>query len=585
MIHQIEPSLVRSDSREVSVGLDRFRRKPDGTWVAEVRKRGRDVLRNPLINKGTAFSPQERRALQLEGLLPCHVATLDEQAARICENLDRVPDAIGKYVELTDLHDRNETLFYRMLVDRTEALLPIVYTPTVGEASRNFSRIFRRGRGRWITPRHRGHIKEILGHVEADIRLIVATDNERILGLGDQGAGGMMIPIGKLSLYTVAAGIHPSQTLPISLDVGTNNQRLLDDPMYLGWPEPRLVGQEYEEFIEEFVRAVREIFPRALLQWEDFKKGNAFRLLDRYRDILPSFNDDIQGTAAVAVAGVLAACRIAGQSLQQQRVVILGAGAAGIGIAKQLRHSFAQAGLSGADLISRVANLDSGGLMMEGRELTDDYKRDAVWPAEVAASFGFGADRVPDLAEVVDKLRPTVLIGLSGQPGLFTETIVRSMASHCERPAIFPFSNPTSRSEAIPADLIQWTEGRALIATGSPFDPVRYRGRTHRISQGNNVYVFPGVGLGALASGARQVTDAMFARAATVLAGEVSQQTLDRGEMYPPLSELRATTRRMAEAVGEQAIRDGVAKEPEGGIPAAVQAWMWMPEYPEIVPI
>lgn len=559
-----------------------FSRGPDGQWIAHVRKRGRDVLRDPLINKGTAFSQQERHALRVEGLLPCSETTFDQQVSRIHAALDRVPESISKYTELADLQERNETLFYHMLAENMEALLPIVYTPTVGEASLNFSHIFRRSRGRWITPRHKGRIKDVLGAIKADIRLVVVTDNERILGLGDQGAGGMTIPIGKLSLYTAAAGIHPSQTLPVSLDVGTNNLALLDDPMYLGYRGQRLSGAAYDELVEEFVQAVCENFPKALLQWEDFKKGNAFRLLERYVDRLPSFNDDIQGTAVVAVAGVLAACRIKGEPLDGQRVVVVGGGAAGVGIAKQLRHSFAEAGLSGDRLTSAVANLDSGGLMLEGRELRDPYKRDFVWPAEVARSFGLSTERVPDLAEVIDKVQPTILIGTTGVPGLFTEEIVRAVASYCDRPAIFPFSNPTSKSEATAADLIEWTEGRVLVAAGSPFAPVQYAGATYPISQGNNVYVFPGVGLGALASGARKVTDGMFARAATALAAQVSQSDLDAGALYPPLSALRGVTRQIGIEVAEQAIAEGVAEPPEGGVEAAIDSWMWTPAYPEI---
>jgi malic enzyme len=560
-----------------------FRKKADGTYSAKVSKRGRDIVRDPLINKGSAFTPRERAALRLEGLLPPGVTELEQQKLRVSDALRRLPHPLSKYIELADLQDRNETLFYRHVVDNLEEVMPIIYTPTVGEASLNYSYLFRRGRGRWITPEHRGRIAEVLGQIKADLRLIVVTDNERILGLGDQGAGGMAIPIGKLALYTAAAGIHPTETLPVSLDVGTDNERLLEDPMYLGWRQTRLRGQLYEEIVDEFVDAVRECFPRAILQWEDFKKANAFDLLYRYQDKLPSFNDDIQGTAGVALAGVLAACRATKTPLAEQRIAILGAGAAGVGIAAQLRDALAREGIEGDRLIEHIAMLDSGGLLMEGRQL-DEYKSDWAWPAELAARHGWSAEMPPALERVVEGLRPTMLIGTTGQPGAFTKPIVRKMAQAVERPAIFPFSNPTSKSEATPIDLMDWTEGRALVATGSPFDPVRVADRDIMISQGNNVYIFPGIGLGALAVGARRITDGMFTEAANALAEQVTDADLESGALYPPVGALRDVTVKIAARVAEAAVSDDVADEPEVDYDELVRSWVWDPQYPELIP-
>src|SRR5580765_6003531 len=407
----------------------------------EVPCRGVALLRHPLYTKGTAFTLEERRAFGLEGLLPQAVGTLEQQQRRAYANIARKSDPLEKYVGLAALQDRNEHLFYRVLVDHIEELLPIVYTPTVGEACQTYSHIFRRGRGLWITPGHRGRIADVLGNAPfEDVRLIVVTDNERILGLGDQGAGGMGIPIGKLALYTAAAGIPPWQTLPISLDVGTDNRELLEDDLYLGWRFPRLRGPEYDSLVEEFVQALRRRFPRALLQWEDFKKVNAFRLLDRYRKVLTCFNDDIQGTAAVAAAGMMAGSRVTGIPLTEQRVVILGAGAAGIGIARLLRDTFARAGLSGEKLTRAIANLDSHGLVVDDQEIKDVHKREFAWPAALAASVGLGKGSRRDLLAVVKALKPTFLIGTSGEPDTFTEEIVREMAKHVERPVIFPMS-------------------------------------------------------------------------------------------------------------------------------------------------
>ena len=559
----------------------RLRRGPDGVERVLVPYRGHALLRHPMYNKGTAFSHEERASLGLTGLLPDAVMTIEQQERRFCDNILRKGDPIEKYIGLAALQDRNETLFYRVLLNHLEEFLPIVYTPTVGRACQEFSHIFRRARGLWITPEHRGRIYEVLGNASfEDVRLIVVTDNERILGLGDQGAGGMGIPVGKLAIYTAAAGIHPAQTLPISLDVGTDNPELRQDELYLGCRRPRLRGPEYDELVEEFVRAVMKRFPKALLQWEDFKKGIAFSLLERYRKVLPSFNDDIQGTAAVTLAGMLAACRVTGVPVARQRTLILGAGAAGIGIAGLLRDTLMRQGLAGDALADALVLLDSEGLLADDKEIRDAYKRPFAWPAAVAMRHQLGPGQPRDLMAVVKAFRPTILVGTSGQPGVFGEQVVREMAAHVQRPVILPLSNPTSKSEAIPADLLRWTEGRALISTGSPFAPVVFAERTIRIGQGNNAFVFPGVGLGCLVAQAREVTDAMFAAAAECLAHFVTDDDLASGSLFPHVADLRQVTQLVAAAVVRTARDAGVGVPiDDDEIAPAVAAAMWQPSH------
>ena len=560
-------------------------RTPGGTVRVRTTLRGPQLLSHAMYNKSTAFSSAERAAFDVDGLLPPKISTMDQQARRAYQSIVRKTDALERYIGLSALQDRNEHLFYRVLVDHIEEFLPIVYTPTVGEACQKFSHIFRRERGIWITPEHRGRIAALLRHAPfADVRLIVVTDNERILGLGDQGAGGMGIPIGKLALYVAAAGIHPATTLPISLDVGTDNPALLEDDLYIGWRHPRLRGPEYDALVEEFVVAVKEVFPDTLLQWEDFKKGLAFQHLQRYRTALPSFNDDIQGTAAVTAAGILAGCRVSGLPFAAQRILILGAGAAGVGIGRLLKQMLAEEGLSGDALATAVANLDSKGLVVDDGRIRDAYKREMAWtPAQAEARrLHAGAD----LAACVRALHPTVLIGTSGEPDTFTEAVVAEMARHVERPLVFPLSNPTSQAEAKPADVLRWTNGRAMVATGSPFPPVQMGERTFVIGQGNNAFVFPGIGLGAIVSRAHQVTDGMLAAAARALAEEVRQEDLDGGSLFPRVRELRRVTRKVAEAVARRARRDGVARREldDAAVPAAVAGAMWEPVYPELVP-
>jgi len=565
----------------------RIERNPAGDWiVADVWKRGSGLLSDPLLNKGTAFSKEERELFDLDAMLPYQPTDAAHQLRRAYEHLqDRGDNPLEKYVAMSGLMDRNETLFYQVLADNVEELLPIVYTPTVGTAAMGYSHLFRRGRGLWITPDHKGRIFEILGHARSeDVKLIVVTDNERILGLGDQGVGGMVIPIGKLALYTLGAGIHPAYTLPISLDVGTNNERLLNDELYAGWKHPRLRGDEYYELVDEFVEAVQRRWPEALLQWEDFLKVNAFTLLDRYRDKLPSFNDDIQGTAGVVVAGIRAACRVTGTKLADQRVLLVGAGAAGVGIARHLRHELEQAGVSGDNLFRAVSLLDTAGLVALDRGEMDVHKQAVAWPTALSEQVGLTGQS--QLADVIEAVHPTVLIGTTGEPGVFSESIVRAVASHVERPVVMALSNPTIKSEAVPADVFKWTEGRALMATGSPFDAVEFEGKTLRVSQCNNVYVFPGIGLGAIITGAKTVTDSMFAAAANALADLVTEEDLEAGVLYPPLADLRSISRVIARAVANAAVESGVGETmTDEEIDAALDHEIWDLNYPILKPV
>ncbi len=553
-------------------------RGADGREHVLVSLRGPALLNHPMYNRSTAFTPDERRRFGLEGLLPAAVTTIDEQVRRAYGNIVRKSDALERYIGLSAIQDRNEILFYRVLLDHIEEFLPIVYTPTVGRACQEYSRIFRRARGLWINPDQQGRVDEVLGNAAFDdVRLVVVTDNERILGLGDQGAGGMGIPVGKLALYVAVAGIHPTETLPVSLDVGTDNPDLLADPLYVGWRHPRLRGERYEAVVDEFVRAVHRRFPRAVLQWEDFKQWNAFKLLDRYRSVLPSFNDDIEGTAATALAGVLAGGRATATPLAEQRIVLVGAGAAGMGIARLLRAAFLRAGLHGEALLRALALVDVDGLVVDSDV---EYRRGLSWPSALAEAAGLPAGR-RDLLSVVRAVRPTALVGASGAPGVFTEAVVREVARHVARPLVFPLSNPTSKAEAVPSDVLAWTEGQALVATGSPFGSVEYGGRTVRVGQGNNVFVFPGVGLGSLVSEAREITDGMFAAAAETLAAEVADADLQAGALYPPIAALRRVTARVAEAVVREARDRGLGRPfSDAEIPASVAAFMWDPVYP-----
>lgn len=547
---------------------------------------GRDLLREPLLNKGSAFTREERRAFGLEGLLPNRVLDIATQAARTRSAMKYYESDLQKYLALAALQDRNEHLYFYLLQQNLEEYLPIVYTPTIGQATVKFSQAFQRGRGAWITPEHKGLIPQILRQAchGRHIRLIVATDNQSILGLGDQGAGGIKISIGKLALYTAAAGFDPSTSLPISLDVGTDNQSLLDDPTYLGWSQPRLKGDEYRAIVDEFVAAINEVFPGALLQWEDFRKDNALEIMERYRDRILSFNDDIQGTGAVALAGILSAARVHGRTLSEERVLILGAGAAGLGIGRQVRVALAAEGVAGDDLRHAIAALDSKGLIVDDGAIRDAYKAELAWAPEHARKLGL-AETGADLLAICKAFRPTVLIGTSGQRGAFTEEVVREVAEHVERPLFMPISNPTELSEADPADVIAWTDGRGLVAAGSPFPPVNYGGREIRVGQGNNAFIFPGIGLGATEARARVVTDSMFYAAAKALAACVSDAELETGLLYPTIDRLNEVSRIVAYAVMKDAAEQGVGDDLSSDeMHRRLDDATWSPEYPEYVP-
>jgi malic enzyme len=545
---------------------------------------GPDILERPLLNKDTAFTQAERDWLGLRGLLPWGVATIDQQVALELEHLRDKSTDLEKYIGLVALQDRNETLFYRLLLDHLEELAPIVYTPTVGDACLKFSHILRRARGLWITPEDVSRIPELLRNTgRSGIRLIVATDNERILGLGDQGAGGMGIPVGKLALYSAGAGVHPSLTLPVSLDCGTDNRDRLNDPLYMGYPKPRLRGPAYDAYIEAFVEAIAAVYPDAVLQWEDFKQHNAIRLLDRYRHRITSFNDDIQGTAAVIAAGILAALRLRGEPMARQRLVFVGAGAAGIGIARLVEAIMSAEGAGPDDIRGAVMMVDSRGLVFEGRDHLDDDKRPFALPSGALGHYGFEPASQYDLETVVRQVAPTILIGTSGQAGVFTETAIREMAARTPVPVVFPLSNPTVNSEATPADVLRWSEGRALVATGSPFDPVQTGSGTRLIGQANNVFIFPGVGLATIASRATEVTDRMFLIAATTLAGLVSADRLAHGALYPQIADLRQISRAIAIAVAHEVRDSGTsALTPDDDLEAVVDAAMWTPGYQEL---
>jgi malic enzyme len=557
-----------------------------GEEQIETRKRGVWLLNNPSTNKGLAFTRMERSELGLEGLLPHQVLELEQQVELEVEHLRAKSTALEKYIGLAALQDRNEVLFYRVLVENLPELLPIVYTPTVGQACQQFSHIFRDARGLSLTPANIENVRDVLANAPfGEVRLIVVTDNERILGLGDQGAGGMGIPIGKLALYVAGAGIHPSKCLPVSLDVGTNNQALLDDPLYHGYRERRLTGQAYLDFVERFVQGVRDVFPRAVIQWEDFANRHSFDLLERYRKRVPSFNDDIQGTAAVTLGGIYAALRITGQAIGDQRVLFLGAGSACTGIARLTRGAMRQAGVDEASIRRSLAAFDSRGLLRVGREIRETFKREIALDESSLEYHGLDADADPSPVEMIRAFRPTILVGATGQPGAFTREMLEEMARHVERPLVLPLSNPTSKSECAPKDALAWTGGRALVATGSPYDDVcTDEGRRRVIGQGNNVYIFPGVGLGALVSEAREIDDEMFSVAARTLAACVSEDRLALGALFPSQDALRDVSFQIACAVVRHARDAQLGREiPDDEIEGTVRSAVWYPSYIPVV--
>ncbi|WP_338828166.1 NAD-dependent malic enzyme [Bradyrhizobium sp. 27S5] len=542
---------------------------------------GYELLADPQLNKGTAFSEAEREAFDLHGLLPPNVATLDEQVSRRLQALRGFENDLERYAFLRELQDTNETLFYALLVENLEELLPIVYTPTVGAGCQQFSRLFRKPRGLFLSIPHKHRIDRILAQPRFDhVEAIVVTDGERILGLGDQGAGGMGIPIGKLSLYTGCGGLHPATTLPILLDVGTDNPDCLADPLYIGWRNERVRGQEYDDFIEAFVSAVIKRWPRVLLQWEDFAKNNATRMLERYRDRLLTFNDDIQGTAAVATGALLSAINVTGVPLTEQRVAVLGAGSAGCGIASLIRAAMVDAGLSETEAAKRFFMVDRDGLLLEGMSGLAPFQLPFVQDKQAITGWKLSHPDKIALLDVVRNARPTVLIGVSGQAGAFSEPIVRAMAECNARPVIFPLSNPTSREEATPVDIEAWTEGRALIGVGSPFPPITRDGARFKVDQTNNSYIFPGVGVGALAVGAVRVSDGMFMAAAKALASVSPARNNPKHNLLPPVSALRDVSLTVALAVALQAHKEGLAKDiPIDQVEARIHAKVWTPRY------
>jgi malate dehydrogenase (oxaloacetate-decarboxylating) len=539
------------------------------------------LLDHPLLNKGTSFSETERQDFSLLGLLPPHVSTIEEQLLRTYENYRGKTSDLERYIFLVSLQDRNETLFYRLLHEHITEMMPIIYTPVVGLGCQRYSHIFRRPRGLYVSHRQIHHIDAILSNAPSQPpEVIVVTDGERILGLGDLGVGGMGIPIGKLSLYTLCAGLDPARTLPVLLDVGTNNQALLDDPLYLGMRHPRIAVDEYDRFIDAFVSAVARRFPYTLLQWEDFSKANAARLLARYRDRLCTFNDDIQGTGAVALAGLLTATSLIEQRLCDQRIVILGAGSSAIGISDQLVMAMLDEGVSAHDARAAIWLLDSRGLVHSDRTDLEEMKQRYAQPRARIAEWRLADSGRVGLHDVVRNVRPTILIGTSAQPAAFTEDIVRDMAETTDRPVIFPLSNPTSKSEAVPADLIAWTSGRGLVATGSPFAPVHYHGEARRIGQCNNAFIFPGVGLGVIAARARRVSDSMFVAAARALSQWSPARHTTGESLYPTLEDVRKVSRDVAFAVATEAQQRGLARPvaPEE-LRERIDGHVWEPRY------
>ena len=533
--------------------------------------RGAELLRDPLRNKGTAFTEAERDALGLRGLLPPRVFTQDQQVARVLENFRSKASDLDKYINLTALHDRNETLFFRVLIDHPDEMTPIVYTPTVGLACQQFGHIFQRARGIFISANDRGRVAQVLGNwPRRDVAIIVVTDGERILGLGDQGAGGMGIPVGKLSLYTACAGIPPSACLPVLLDVGTDNPELLADPLYLGLQQPRLRGNAYDTLVDEFIDAAQQLFPGVVIQFEDFATQNAFRLLQKYRDRIPTFNDDIQGTAAVALAGILSALRIAGGRLSEQTLLFQGAGEAATGIANLVVGAMMAEGVDEHSARRRCWLFDSHGLVVAGRGGLARHKE----------AYAHEHPQLDSLLGAVKSLRPTAIIGVAAVANAFTESVVRAMASHSGRPIVFALSNPTSKAECTAEEAYRWSEGRAIFACGSPFEPVTLDGRRFVPRQGNNSYIFPGVGLGLIATRTIRVTDAMFMAAARSLAGQVTQADLDQGSLYPPLKDIRAVSAHIAAAVAEVSYREGLARRPKpADLVGFMRAEMYEPRY------
>ena len=559
-------------------------RDEQGERFLEVAVTGFPLLRLPLMNKSTAFTREERQLLEIEGLLPPHVSTVEEQKERSYQRYRLQNNPLEKHIYLRSLQDRNEVLFFAVVEDHLEEMLPILYTPTVGDAVKLFSHIYRYPRGLSISTDNLEHSDQALSNVPLeDVRMIVATDSSAILGIGDQGFGGMAISIGKLSIYTVAGGVGPDKTLPVGLDVGTDRQDLINDPLYLGVRHKRLTGEAYDKFIDRFVESVTARYPKAIIQWEDFSKDTAFRVLERYRKLVPSFNDDIQGTGAVTLAGVLNALKLKNDRLEDQTMVIHGAGAGGIGVAWAMRQGLVRAGLSEQQAHDRVLVLDSKGLLLEDRSM-EEYKHGYRQSAEFVANWTFSGV-APTLLETIQHAKATVLLGLSGQGGIFTEPVIKAMLENTTCPIIFPLSNPTANTEALPEDILRWTNGAAIIATGSPFEDVTLNGKVYPIGQGNNAFIFPGLGFGAVLARAREITDSMVLEAAYTLSEETPQDSLDAGRVYPRIAGLREVSIKVAARVMKKALEDGVAAEYRirgldlAGLEAFAKTRFWHPKY------
>jgi malate dehydrogenase (oxaloacetate-decarboxylating) len=551
-------------------------------YPVRIRARGRSVLSNPMLNRGTAFTPEQRQLLGLQGLLPSGVTTLEGQLRRVYAQYRRQPDDLAKNVFLANMRDRNEVLFYRLLAEHLEEMLPIVYTPTVGKAIERYSHEYRRPRGVFLDVNHPENVEESLrnyGLEGDDVDLLVATDSEGILGIGDQGVGGIDIAIGKLAVYIAAAGLHPRRVIPVVLDMGTDNLRLLNDEMYIGNRHARVRDQRYDDLIDAYVTAASKLFPHAMLHWEDFGAGNARRILNKYASDVCTFNDDMQGTAAVVLAAAFAAAKATGSRMRDQRVVIHGAGTAGIGVADMMREVMISDGLSEQEATRKFWTVDSRGLVTDDTAALRDFQEPYARPAAEVASWSRQQDGPIGLADVVANAKPTMLIGTSTQSGAFTEGIVRQMASTVDRPVIMPLSNPTSKAEAVPEDLIRWTDGRALVATGSPFLPVSYGGRTYTIAQANNALVFPGLGLGVAVVRAQRVDDAMIAAAADAVAA-LADTTGPAGALLPPVTDLRSVSAAVAMAVAQAADEHGLAEQPLTNPVKQIHQAMWRPEYP-----
>ena len=545
-----------------------------------IRYAGPVLLETPLLNKGSAFTTEERHYFNLEGLLPHNIETIEEQAARAYQQLSSFANDLDKHIYLRNIQDTNETLYFRLVTDHLEEIMPLIYTPTVGAACEQFSKIYRRKRGLFISYPDIDSIDDMLQNAtKQNVKVIVVTDGERILGLGDQGIGGMGIPVGKLALYTACGGISPAYTLPVVLDVGCNNPSLIDDPMYMGWRHPRISGDDYYAFVEKFIDAVKRRWPEVLLQFEDFAQANATPLLNRYRNELCSFNDDIQGTAAVTVGTLLAATKVKGQQLKDQRVCFVGAGSAGCGIAEQIILAMQAEGLSEYKAREQVFMVDRYGLLTDKMVNLLPFQQGLAQSTERVSTWQLQGEN-PTLLDVIKEGKPTILIGVSGQPGLFTQEVIEALAENDELPIVLPLSNPTSRVEARPVDILNWTQGKAIVATGSPFAPVTIDDKLHYVDQCNNSYIFPGIGLGVLAVRAKRITDGMLMASSRALAEQSPLAKHGEGHLLPELKDIREVSKVIAKAVAKQAMLDGVATElPDDAIERRIERNFWQPEY------